>query len=234
MGLRRQPADSTLFVGDIQGCAGALERLLRKARFNPDHHHLLPVGDTINRGPHNLRTLDLLYGLGAEPILGNHEMGLLWALSQSRHPKWFKEQTVCRDLLPHRRAERYLDWIRGWPVWVWGAGWTVVHGGLHPRLPVEETDAHYLATVRLCDSEGNKPRNWDRGSAVYPKGYKPWHRYYRGDDVVVYGHWARQGLTIKRRTVGLDSGCVYGGGLSGMWWPSRQIVRVPSYSSGKS
>lgn len=31
---------------------------------------------------------------------------------------------------------------------------------------------------------------------------------------MIYGHWARKGLTIRNNTIGLDSGCVYGKFLS--------------------
>ena len=228
MKRKQQPADSTFFVGDIQGCGGALERLLKAARFNPDRHHLLPVGDTVNRGAQNVRTLKLLRAFGAEPILGNHVMALLSALEADKTPKWLSKQTISQDLLKHRHCDRYLDWIGSWPVWVWGHGWLAVHAGLHPQLALEETDPIYLMTVRLCDEAGRKPPGWDAGSTDYPKGYKPWHHYYRGNELVIYGHWARQGLTVKKRSVGLDSGCVYGGGLSGMWFPSREIVQVSS------
>ncbi|MBT6432416.1 MAG: hypothetical protein HOK28_04945 [Deltaproteobacteria bacterium] len=225
---RQPPADSTFFVGDIQGCARPLGRLLRAARFNPDKHHLIALGDTINRGPDNVGTLSLLRGLGAEPILGNHELAILGGLSTGKAPAWLLEQSVSRDLLKHPKCASYLDWIAGWPHWIWGHGWLAVHGGLHPRLPIEETDPLFLATIRLCDSKGRKPKGWDGSSNVYPQGFKPWHHYYRGDDLVLYGHWARQGLRVGPRTVGLDSGCVYGGGLSGMWYPSREIVQVSS------
>ncbi len=224
----QQPADSTLFVGDIQGCGTALERLLKAARFNPDRHHLMPLGDTVNRGPRNIRTLEVLYSCGAEPILGNHEMALLRGLEEKKPPKWLFEQTFIQELKGHRHYDRYLDWMRSWPVWVWGHGWLAVHAGLHPRMKIEHTDPVFLMTVRLCDADGNKPVGWDTGSKSYPAGYRPWYRYYRGSDLVMYGHWAREGLTVRNKTVGLDSGCLYGNGLTGMWYPSREIVQVSS------
>lgn len=226
--IRSEPAGSTFFVGDIQGCLEPLTRLLKKARFNADHHHLLPVGDTINRGPHNVATLELLRHLGAEPILGNHEYAILEALRAPRPPPWLSKQSVSQDLLRHPLGSSLLEWVESWPVWVWGDGWLAVHAGVHPQLALHETSPEFLLTVRLCDRRGKRPKGWDTSSAKYPKGYRPWHAYYKGDDLVVYGHWARQGLRVKKRSVGLDSGCVYGGGLSGMWYPSRQIVQVES------
>ena len=227
--VARQPAGSVLFVGDIQGCVKPLENLLRAAKFHPDEHQLIPVGDTINRGPHNVRVLDLLKSVGAEPILGNHELGLLAALGMPKVPKWLSKESVSEDLLRHRKLGQYLDWIESWPMWVWGDQWLVVHGGLHPTLPIEQTDPWYLATVRVCNREGECPEGWDGTHATIPGDCRPWYRWYRGQDVVIYGHWARNGLSIRSHTVGLDSGCVYGGQLSGMWFPSRDLVQVEGH-----
>ena len=228
--VRPQPADSVLFVGDIQGCAKPLERLLRAARFRPDKHLLLPVGDTINRGPQNVRVLELLKSMGAEPILGNHEMRLLEATKLPKLPTWLRKQTVSRDLLRHRKRDDYLDWIRGWPLWIWGSEWVAVHGGLHPKRSIENTEAWYLTTVRVCNAQGRRPPRWDGLNNTIPPQYKPWYHWYRGRELVLYGHWARAGLNVRQRTVGLDSGCVYGGSLSGMWFPSRHLVQVSGQS----
>ena len=68
------------FVGDIQGCARELELLLERAGFHPNTHRLIPVGDTINRGPDATEVLDRLEQARAEPILGNHERALIHIL----------------------------------------------------------------------------------------------------------------------------------------------------------
>ena len=44
-------------VGDIQGCAGALARLLTKIDFSRSRDHLYVLGDLVNRGPDSLGTL---------------------------------------------------------------------------------------------------------------------------------------------------------------------------------
>ena len=78
--------DQILFVGDIQGSHQALLNLLRSAQFNPDRHRLIPLGDTINRGPKNLATLKTLFSLGATPIVGNHELGIPQGLPSEPTP----------------------------------------------------------------------------------------------------------------------------------------------------
>lgn len=221
-------SDSILFVGDIQGCADALGRLLKKARFQPDRHRLIPVGDTINRGPRNVEVLQMLQHLGAEPIAGNHELKLLDALRSPERAPWLAKQSVAHDLLPHPHLSRYLDWMESWPVYRETPDWVTVHGGLHPLLPVHETPASFLAFVRICDAQGHMPAReaWNGLNDGIPPGYAPWHSFYKEPRLVIYGHWARQGLHRTPNTLGLDSGCCYGERLTGFWYPDNKLIQV--------
>jgi len=219
-------ADDILFVGDIQGCRKPLERLLRAAGYRPDCHRLIPVGDTINRGPDNIGVLRLLHSLGAEPIVGNHETKLLEVVDSCQESAWLMRRSRPRDLLEDAQRDHWLDWIRRWPHWQRGPGWIAVHGGVHPRLALEETPRAFVVTVRACDLHGNLPLDWDGRVETIPAGFRPWHEFYTGIEVVVYGHWARQGLHRTHNTRGLDSGCVYGESLSAWWLRRDSIVQV--------
>ena len=44
--------------------------------------------------------------------------------------------------------------------------------------------------------------------------FAPWDAHYRGDRMVVFGHWARRGFERTERVIALDSGCVYGNELT--------------------
>ena len=44
----------------------------------------------------------------------------------------------------------------------------------------------------------------------------------------MHGHWASRGLYRSGRVIGLDSGCVYGGGLTAWCADEDRIVRVAS------
>ena len=226
--VRPSRDDQILFVGDIQGSHQALTNLLRVSHFQPDRHRLIPLGDTINRGPGNLATLKTLYTLGATPIVGNHELGILRTYKQSPQPSWLASQTVSRDLLKRKDTEDWLNWVDSWPRFIIDKGFIAVHAGLHPKLSLLETPERFLTRVRLCNAAGDFPPDWDGLNTSFPRGYHPWYRWYKGTKHVFYGHWARLGLNQREKTTGLDSGCVYGNPLSGMWFPSMRLVQAAS------
>lgn len=223
------PDAPILFVGDIQGCAEDLARLLERARFDPGRHLLIPLGDTINRGPDAPGVLRLLRESGARPIQGNHERAMLNLAPDTDLPTWARGPgSACKQLQRAGLWQQALDWIGTWPLVARGPGWIAVHAGLHPRLAPELTPAGFLTTVRWCSPEGELPPRCP-GEATRPaSGFAPWYDYYRGGDTILFGHWARQGLWLRDRLRGLDTGCVYGGTLSGLWWPEDRLVQVDS------
>jgi len=224
-----------LFVGDIQGCAADLARLLERARFDPARHLLIPLGDTVNRGPDAPGVLRLLREAGARPILGNHERALLGLTQRTDLPAWARGPgSACDQLRRAGQWEQALEWMGAWPLLARGAGWIAVHAGLHPCLAPEATPAEFLTTVRWCTAEGELPPKGTKQTAQPAPGFAPWHAFYRGRDTVLFGHWARQGLWVRERLRGLDSGCVYGGILSGVWWPEDRLVQVEALSQPKA
>ena len=60
--------------------------------------------------------------------------------------------------------------------------------------------------------------------------FRPWDEFYRGETLVVHGHWAQRGYYRGERTMGLDSGCVYGGPLTAWCQDEDRVVQVPGQS----
>jgi diadenosine tetraphosphatase ApaH/serine/threonine PP2A family protein phosphatase len=200
-----------IFVGDIQGCREPLERLLRAVEFRAGIDRLLPVGDLVNKGPDSPGTLALLRELGAEPVLGNHD--LHWLAKGRGEP-----------------ADR--DWLAAQPLVRIFADLIMVHAGLHPRWREQDLQQlspeqqNYAVNVRYCDADGNQPpADWP------PPGppFRPWDDFYTGDKRVVFGHWARRGLVLRPHCVGLDTGCVYGGALTAWIAETDRIVQVDGW-----
>ncbi|HET9516415.1 MAG TPA: polynucleotide kinase-phosphatase, partial [Actinoplanes sp.] len=56
----------------------------------------------------------------------------------------------------------------------------------------------------------------------------PWARDYRGSAAVVYGHTPTPTPEWINNTICLDTGCVFGGSLTALRWPTRELVSVPA------
>src|SRR5579863_8115395 len=123
----------TVIVGDVHGCAGELEELLEKVRFDSGKDRLVSVGALVVRGPDSPGTLDLVRKVGGTAARGNHEERLL----AHRH----RGKAVSAD---HERVARQLSdvhWkmLEAMPLWLRlpEHGLLVVHAGVIPGVAVE-------------------------------------------------------------------------------------------------
>ena len=157
------------------------------------------VGDLFTKGPKPLETWQCIERTGAEAVLGNHDAAML------AHPERF----VDMNLPPRAWA-----WLEQLPLMLQVAQWTVVHAGLDPvRGRAETKRATALAVRRWPNDKGDRHPFWFE---VWP-----------GPESVIYGHDAIRGLRDHRpRTLGLDTGCVYGGRLTGYLVEADQLVSV--------
>ena len=56
----------------------------------------------------------------------------------------------------------------------------------------------------------------------------PWAEDYRGDATVVYGHTPVPEAVWINRTICIDTGCVFGGKLTALRYPERELISVPA------
>ncbi|MEK6423135.1 MAG: symmetrical bis(5'-nucleosyl)-tetraphosphatase [Burkholderia gladioli] len=71
--------------------------------------------------------------------------------------------------------------------------------------------------IRFCTPVGAMEFRGNGGPESAPDGYLPWFDVpsrRTADTTIVFGHWAANGLMLRDRLVGLDSGCVWGNQLS--------------------
>lgn len=167
---------------------------------------MILLGDLVNKGPEVLRTLEYVWRSGFECLMGNHEAHFLANLK-----KIARYRALWKELGKEMRL-----WIKGLPYFIDDPAFLAVHAGVEPGIPLTSQRRDVLLNVREWPQEGR---------AGGPPT-RPWYDYYVGTKPVVYGHWARQGLRIRSQTVGLDSGCVYGGKLSGWILETREIRQV--------
>ena len=190
----------TLFVGDVHGCHAELVQLLELARLGPADRLVL-VGDLVARGPESGKVVELARARGALRVKGNHEARLLqWRRGDTR-PLSAAHQLAADQLGPKdwsylEDAPITLDFPEH--------GIRVVHAGMDPRLTWAEQLEDVLITIRHVPV------------ADPSEVPAPWGTLYEGPPHVVFGHDARAGLQLHAWCTGLDTGCVYGGMLTGL------------------
>lgn len=197
-----------LFVGDLHGCRQELDDLLAAFAFAPGRDRLYSVGDVVGKGPDVRGTLRRLKDLGAEAVAGNHEMALLKAARKD------SASSKGRDYLQSLgdEAPAWTTWIAAWPLYLDLGDILLVHAGLEPgKSDPADMDPRVLTRIRTWDGEGK-----DLNRAGDP----PWFEVSQPGKTVVFGHWAMRGLVDLPRFKGLDTGCVYGGKLTG-WSPEE-------------
>jgi hypothetical protein len=193
----------TIVVGDVHGCSSELETLLDTVSFGVTDR-LVMVGDLVARGPDSRGVLALVRGAGGRSVLGNHEAKLL---------AWRERGVALRPLhleVAESLSDEDWDMLRAMPLWLDlpEHGARVVHAGVVPGQPIEETQPEALFTMRTIDSHGRWSSGRDGGAL--------WGSLYEGPLHVLFGHNAREDLQLWPLATGMDTGCVYGGRLSAL------------------
>jgi bis(5'-nucleosyl)-tetraphosphatase (symmetrical) len=98
-------------IGDVQGCDGALQRLLDKISFSASRDTLYLLGDLVNRGPDSAGVLRRLmgYGMSARTVLGNHDLHLLAVAHRARKSQ---PNDTLDAILNATDLTAMLDWLR--------------------------------------------------------------------------------------------------------------------------
>lgn len=214
----------TIFVGDIHGCAAEFEAFLTEAGYDSARDRLLLTGDAFSRGPDPLAVWQLIRETEAAMALGNHDARLLMqltALARGRKPKvqYPNQSYTLAQLQPVH--EEILAWLRQCPLYIAEDAFLLVHAGIHPEKGLQGT----------CRDEFLEIRTWPPSDDL---ARPRWHDFYEPEyPLLVFGHDAPGGLVVKKRDgrpylLGLDSGCIYGGQLSGYVLEEARLVQVES------
>jgi len=228
-------------IGDVHGCRGELESLLGELGYDiarDDHGRAVGarhqtrravfVGDLVDRGPDSPGVLRLVMGMVAAGdafcVPGNHENKLVRALKgrtvQVTHG--LAESLAQLAAEPEEFRVRALEFMDGLiSHYVFDDGRLVVsHAGL-----VERYHGRASGRVREFCLYGQTTGETDEYGL--PVRY-PWAQEYRGTAMVLYGHTPVPELEWVNNTLCLDTGCVFGGRLTALRYPEREIVSVPA------
>ncbi|MFD6491516.1 polynucleotide kinase-phosphatase [Streptomyces sp. NPDC060188] len=219
-------------VGDIHGCASELETLLGKLGYvdgvHPEGRTAVFVGDLVDRGPDTpgvLRRVMSMVGSGdALCVPGNHEnkFGRYLKGRKVQHTHGLAETIEQMDAQSDEFRASVREFVDGLVShYVLDGGRLVVcHAGL-PEKYHGRTSGRVRSHALYGDTTG------ETDEFGLPVRY-PWAEDYRGRAAVVYGHTPVPTATWLNNTICLDTGAVFGGKLTALRWPERELVDVPA------
>jgi protein phosphatase len=230
-------------IGDIHGCREELEELLGTLGYalerdaegrpigaaHPEGRRAVFVGDLVDRGPDTPGVLRLVMGMveagTALCVCGNHEQKLVRAL-RGRNVRITHGLAESLDQLGveseefRKRAEQFCAGLIAH--YVLDEGRLVVS---HAGLP-ENFHGRASGAVRSFALYGDTTGETDEYGL--PVRY-PWANDYRGRAMVLYGHTPTPIAEWVNGTMCLDTGVVFGGKLTALRYPEREVVSVAAH-----
>ncbi|OEJ34204.1 polynucleotide kinase-phosphatase [Streptomyces subrutilus] len=219
-------------IGDIHGCSSELETLLAKLGYedgvHPAGRTAVFVGDLVDRGPDSPGVLRRVMGMvgsgNALCVPGNHEnkLGRYLKGSKVQRTHGLAETIEQLEGEPEEFVRQVREFIRGLVShYVLDGGRLVV---CHAGLP-EKYHGRTSGRVRSHALYGETTGETDEFGL--PVRY-PWAEDYRGKAAVVYGHTPVPNTSWINNTICLDTGAVFGGKMTALRWPERELVDVPA------
>lgn len=227
-------------VGDVHGCSDELEALLAQLGYRvewrgkdvtvtpPAGRTLVFVGDLVDRGPRIADVLRIAMSMVetgcALCVEGNHENKVGRWLGGAKVQLNPGLQLTIDQLAAEGEAfkVRVKAFIDGLPIYLWldGGALVVAHAGMKEEMlgrsgGKTSSFALYGDTTGETDEDGYPVR-------------RNWAAEYSGKAAIVYGHVAAPGTEWLNNTICLDTGCCYGGKLTALRWPERELVSVPA------
>lgn len=244
--IERQPLWNNLkqehgpfdIIGDVHGCREELVGLLDRLGYvpttpgfglrHPDGRKAVFLGDLVDRGPDTPGVLRVVMAMveagSALCVPGNHDVklmrklrgrsvsithGLAESLAQlEAEPEEFSQQVAA--FIDARVSHYVLD----------DGKLVVAHAGMKESMQGRGSGkvrdfALYGETTGETDAFG------------LPVRYN-WAAEYRDRAMVVYGHTPVPEPEWLNNTICLDTGCVFGGRLTALRYPERELVSVPA------
>jgi len=246
--IERQPLWNNLkhehgpldIVGDVHGCFDEMNALLQQLGYTvepegadfrvtpPDGRKAVFVGDLVDRGPKITEVLRLVMGMvkagTAFCVPGNHDVKLMRKLRGKDVKITHGLAASLAQLEPEgdefkRQIAEFIDDLVSHYVFDEGR-LVVAHAGMK-----EEMQGRGSGAVRSFALFGETTGETD--DYGLPVRYN-WAAEYRGKAMVVYGHTPVAEPEWLNRTIDIDTGCVFGGKLTALRYPEKELVSVPA------
>lgn len=207
-------------IGDVHGCLDELEDLLLLAKYEIDRVLPIFVGDIANKGPHSVKTIRKVRELNAYAVRGNHE-----EIALVQYLKWRNGEVVTprKCSWTTELNEDEVNFLQELPytIDIPSKNALIVHGGIVPGVSLENQNLTHFISMRSLQISGEK-------LIASPRIFigEPWASLWSGPRHVYFGHDAARCLQQYPYATGLDTRCLYGGFISGIFLDSNKILQI--------
>ncbi|MFO0596094.1 MAG: metallophosphoesterase family protein [Myxococcaceae bacterium] len=212
----------TIVIGDVHGCFDEAIELLSAVQATSSDRVIF-AGDLVDRGPKPRECVEL--AMQHECILGNHEEKHL----QQRHSK--PEKLSPSHLFTRNALEpKHYEYLAKLPLFIrlpeFGAA--VVHAGVFPGVPLEAQKPNHLLHIQHI----NPPSTKSFWPSKAPANHRFWTNFWEGPERIIFGHSVLDRPLVTKWAVGIDTGGVFGRGLTALVLPEWKLVTVKTRDHG--
>jgi protein phosphatase len=232
-------------IGDVHGCYDELQELVallgqratddaqRSGDVGDAIRTLVFVGDLVDRGPRTpdvLRdVMSLVHSGKGLCVRGNHDDKLLRYLRGKKVivNNGLEESVAQLNACTAAFRDEAADFIESMPYYLTLNDGTLIvaHAGLEQRLHNEAKHPRNSDAVRSFALYGSTTGKKDElGLPVRLN----WAADYQGEPTIVYGHTPVREPHWQNNTINIDTGCVFGGRLTALRYPERELVSIPA------
>jgi hypothetical protein len=208
----------TIVIGDLHGCYEEALELLNSLSVGTSDRVIF-AGDLVDRGPKPRECVEL--AMQHECILGNHEERHL----QQQHRV---SLLLSADHLATRNAltDRHYEYLAKLPpiLRLPEFNAAVVHAGAFPGIALEAQEPRHLLHIQNIKPPGKKSY-WPSKA---PADYTFWTNFWTGPERLIFGHSVLSAPLVTPFAVGIDTGAVFGRGLTAVVLPEWKIVTIPT------
>jgi len=223
-------------IGDVHGTIKEFLELLSKLNHE-SLDEIWHVGDLLDRGPDSGAVVQVCVERGIKGVLGNHESSVLArreSILKGNVPKKYTEKDrTINSIRPQDWS--YLESLPLLHIFD-DINTVIVHGGLVNKIPLykQPFGVCHLQMIQPFAMDGRT--RWWGYDAVREKseeesrseGWVRWYECYDHEQIVAYGHSVYEKPFEYGNTIGIDTGCVFGGELTALILPEKKYLSVKS------